>query len=81
MHYYQPISLSPWRGEVCPLSLCFSSLHIILQQIFKFTINPQEIFSFFFPVSRPLFLVAAYPPSVQSFTQVSNSFPVFPDLI
>lgn len=47
MHYYQPISLSPWRGKVCPLSLCFSSLHVILQQTFKFTINLQEIFSFF----------------------------------
>lgn len=48
MHYYQPISLSPWGGEVCPLSLRFSSLHIIPQQTFKFTINPQETFFFFF---------------------------------
>lgn len=43
IHYYQLISLSPWGGEVCPSSLHFSSLHVILQQTFKFTINSQEV--------------------------------------
>lgn len=78
MHYYQLISLSPWVGKVCSLSLHSSSLHIILQQTFKFTINPQE--TFFFPISRPLCLAAAYSASVQSFTQVSNSFSSVPRL-
>lgn len=50
VHYYQPISFSPWEAEVCPLSLHFNSLHIILQQTFKFSINPQETFFFFLPV-------------------------------